>query len=168
MNKHHYSFNGRLLRAPFPGKPSAALARCMPIENENDFSVFTDLPNSDSPILVNFIEHYQILAAMVTQANTLWPQNLSILVRMSMPSGMRLPKPLLLQNVLLIQDVAPEIKRLKTSNTDLLVIEDNFIRYQLESGSNTMNISLFSQSNDSQAPFNELLAPLSDWGVEPL
>lgn len=168
MNKHQYRFSGKLTRVPFVGKPSAALARIMPVENENDFAVFTDLPCSDSPILLNFIEHYQILNDLVTQANVLWPQNLAILVRISMPGGMRLPKALLADNVLLMEDVRPEVARLKDSDANLLVIEDNFIRYQLEKGDNSLSVDLFSSCEEQRDTFQQFIQPLSDWGVQTL
>ncbi|MFT5161803.1 MAG: hypothetical protein ACI9FJ_000369 [Alteromonadaceae bacterium] len=166
-NKHHHSFNGQLLRAPFVGKPSVALARTLPMSREEDFAVFTELPSSDTPIFINFIEHYQILSERISHANELWPEGLTILVRLSMPSGMRLPAPMLKDNVLLMQDVAPEVKRLKDAPGKLLVINDHLLRYQLEHGRNDIAISFYSDDNNDKAIFEQFIAPLAGLGIEP-
>jgi hypothetical protein len=163
-------FNGELMRVPFLGTASAALARYMPLESENDFDVFAELPSSQSPIFLNFAEHYQILNRLVTQANTLWPEGLCILIRLSMPGGMRLPKALLDANVLLMQDISSEVTRLKGQVPRLLVIEDHLLRYQLEQGHNQMNISFYqaeSQADESEA-FTQLVDPLTHYGIRPL
>ena len=158
------SFNGQLVRRPFVGKPSVALARTMPMSREEDFAVFTELPSTDAPIYINFAEHYQILNDLVVAANKLWPDNLNILVRMSMPSGMRLPAPLLADNVLLMQDVAPEVARLKDTGNPLLIIDDHLIRYQLEQGNNSFDMTFYSKE-DEKANFEQLIAPLAGLGI---
>ncbi len=163
LYNHH--FYGQLKSIPFAGKPSAALARCMPLSNENDFAVFADLPCSDSPILINFIEHYQILEQLVTFANSLWQQELTILLRISMPGGMRLPASLLASNVLLMQDIEPELKRLTGQVTNLLVIEDCFIRYQLEQGDNSIVISLHTLAQQQDQKFTQLVNKLAQFNI---
>lgn len=163
-------FKGELTRVPFLGTASAALARYMPLDNENDFDVFAELPSSQSPIFLNFAEHYQILNSLVIKANTLWPDELCILIRLSMPGGMRLPKALLETNVLLMQDIEPEVKKLKGQVPRLLVIEDHLLRYQLEQGHNQMCISLYQGKtllSDSDA-FTQLIGPLTEYGIKPL
>ncbi len=165
---NHHQFNGKLTRVPFPHKPSAALARCMPLDNDNDFSVFSELPANNTPILINFIEHYEILSQLVTRANTLWPDSLTILIEISMPGGMRLPAPLLLDNVLLIQDASPEIKKLKGNTDKLLVIQDQFVRYQIEKGDNSFHISLFEQDITKSNTFSQFIAPLAELGIHNL
>ena len=158
-------YNGKLRGTPFPHKPSAALARCMPLTSDNDFEVFARLPNSQAPILVNFIEHYQILDALVLRANEIWPNELTILVRLSMPGGMRLPKSLLASNVLLMQDVQPEIEKLSGCVSHLLVIDDDFIRYQLEQGNNDITVQLFSTQADQDANFALFLSELTQFNI---
>lgn len=163
-------FSGVLTRVPFKGALSAALARYMPLESENDFEVFAELPASDAPIFLNFAEHYQILDALVKFANQLWSEDLCILIRLSMPGGMRLPADLLQANVLLMQDVAPEVARLKGQVAHLLVIDDHLLRYQLEQGHNQLKISLYSQGDEgiNQRRFAQFIAPLADYGIEPI
>lgn len=188
MNRQQYRFDGILTRAPHPDKPSKAMSRMMPIENENDFTVFANLPPSDVPIYLNFGEHHQFLAALVTHAQKLWPEQLSILVRLSMPAGTRLPAPLLESNVLLCQEIEPELSKLQDSNQNILVIEDFFVRFQIERGNNDIHIQLFTHLDshlddidddmdshlDSKLEatvdshkdkFNALVAPLEDLGV---
>jgi hypothetical protein len=160
---HHYL--GQLNNIPFANKPSAALARCMPLANESDFDVFSQLPCSDAPILINFIEHYQILNELVNQANALWDCELTILLRISMPGGMRLPASLLADNVLLMQDVEPELKRLSSKVKHLLVIDDHFIRYQLEQGDNAIAISLFTLSAQQNTRFKQFIAKLAHYNI---
>ena len=165
MNEFH--FNGQLSRAPFEGKVSAALARYMPLESDNDFEVFAQLPSSQAPIFLNFAEHYQILNALVTLANSLWPDDLCILLRLSMPGGMRLPGTLLNDNVLLMQDVSPEVTRLQFKVPSLLVIDDHLLRYQLEQGHNQMQISFYAKQDKGHdgAAFEQLVMSLSDYGI---
>jgi len=165
-------FSGVLTRVPFLGTASAALARYMPLENENDFDVFAELPSSKSPIFLNFAEHYQILDRLVTRANTIWPDELCILIRLSMPGGMRLPKTLLAENVLLMQDIKPEVKRLKLQVPRLLVIDDHLLRYQLEQGHNQMRISLYQDKTQALlsngGDFKQLVGPLTEYGITSL
>lgn len=158
-------YKGKLKGIPFPHKPSAALARCMPLTSDNDFEVFARLPNSEAPILINFIEHYQILDALVLRANDTWPDDLTILIRLSMPGGMRLPKSLLAPNVLLMQDVQPEIEKLSGSVPHLLIIDDNFIRYQLEQGNNDINVHLISTTADQAANFAMFSNDLTQFNI---
>ena len=161
-------FHGVLTHVPFEGGISAALARYMPLESENDFQVFAELPASKAPIFLNFAEHYQILESLVKSANEIWSEDLCILIRLSMPGGMRLPALLLAPNVLLMQEVEPEITRLKGQVKNLLVIDDHFLRYQLEQGQNQIKISLYHQDKADQSGFERFLAPMADYGVEPL
>lgn len=168
MNELH--FVGELTRVPFPGKVSAALARYMPLESDNDFEVFAELPASKAPIFLNFAEHYLILERFVNQANTLFEGDVCILIRLSMPGGMRLPAVLLESNVLLMQDVRPEVARLKGKVSRLLVVDDHLLRYQLEQGENQVLISLYSQQlqdhPENEKGFNQLIASLSEYGIE--
>lgn len=161
-----HAYHGELVRRPHPGKPSVALARTMPLSREEDFAVFTELPDSDVPIYLNFTEHFGILADMVTRANQLWNNEITLLVRISMPSGMRLPAPLLSDNVLLMQDTAPEEQKLKDSGHNVLVIHDFFARYQLDNGKNRIDIRLYSQNDDAPQLFSQFIEPLAELGVE--
>lgn len=168
MTKHSYDFRGQLTRNPFPNTPSKAQARMMPIECENDFDVFANLPASQAPILLNFSEHFQLLAELVKSAQGIWPEHLSILLRISMPSGMRLPAPMLEPNVLMTQEIEPELSKLKKASGHVLVIEDRFVRFQIERGDNDISLKLFSDSDGEQNRFNQWLAVLPQWGVEAL
>jgi len=161
--KHTYL--GQLLSVPFTNKPSAALARCMPLSNDNDFAVFANLPCSDAPVLINFIEHYQILNELVLYANELWQAELTILIRISMPGGMRLPASLLAHNVLLMQDITPEVEKLSGTVTHLLTIDDNFIRYQLEQGHNEIAINLHSLDKNQQVNFSKFVTKLEHFNI---
>lgn len=172
MNELH--FKGELKRVPFKGKLSAALARYMPLESENDFEVFALLPSSKAPIYLNFAEHYQILEGFVKQANVCFEGEVNFLIRLSMPGGMRLPAVLLAPNVLLMQDIQPELLRLKADvakreQSRLLVIDDHLIRYQLEQGENQMHVSLYSQSqldlSHEKSCFAQLIASLAEFGI---
>jgi len=163
ITKH--SFTGQLSSLPFTNKPSAALARCMPLTNENDFEVFANLPCSQAPVLINFIEHYQILNELVLFANELWQDELTILMRISMPGGMRLPASLLADNVLLMQDIKPEVEKLSGEVPHLLTIDDNFIRYQLEQGNNDISINLYSVNIDQQVIFSKFIAKLKHYNI---
>ncbi len=160
-----HAFLGQLLSIPFTNKPSAALARCMPLANDNDFEVFANLPCSQASVLLNFVEHYQILNELVLLANELWPDELTILIRLSMPGGMRLPASLLAHNVLLMQDIKPEIEKLSGEVTHLLTIDDNFIRYQLEQGNNEISINLHSLHSDQQVNFSTFTVKLAHYNI---
>jgi hypothetical protein len=163
VTKHEYV--GQLFNVPFANKPSAALARCMPLSNDNDFAIFANLPCSDAPVLINFIEHYQILNELVLFANELWPEELTILIRISMPGGMRLPASLLANNVLLMQDIQPEVEKLTGRVTHLLTIDDNFIRYQLEQGRNQISINLSSLGKNQQVNFSKFIAKIEQFNI---
>lgn len=172
MNELH--FKGELKRVPFEGKLSAALARYMPLESENDFEVFALLPSSKAPIYLNFAEHYQILERFVKQTVTSFEGEVNFLIRLSMPGGMRLPAVLLEPNVLLMQDIQPEVLRLKEGVSKgevsrLLVIDDHLLRYQLEQGENQMHLSLYSQSlfdsSHEEACFLQLIESLAEFGI---
>jgi len=165
MNKRHTQHHVAQLKGiPFTNTPSAALARCMPLSSESDFEVFARLPNSQAPILINFIEHYKILDALVLRANELWPDDLTILIRLSMPGGLRLPKSLLEPNVLLMQDITPELDKLSRGAGYLLTIDDSFIRYQLEQGDNQIAISLTSDNNDDDR-FSQFISALAQFNI---
>lgn len=162
-------FDGELKRIPFLGNVSAALARYMPLESENDFEVFAELPASKAPIFLNFAEHYQILDGFVKQANRTFSGEVCLLIRLSMPGGMRLPAALLESNVLLMQDIQPEVVRLKGKVPRLLVIDDHLLRYQLEQGQNQIRISLYSQlaleAVAEESYFGELISSLAEYGI---
>jgi len=160
-----HEFFGQLLGVPFANKPSAALARCMPLSNENDFEIFAKLPCSKAPILLNFIEHYQILNQLVSLANELWQQDITILIRISMPGGMRLPAALLAPNVLLMQDIQPEVNKLAGKVKHLLTIDDDFIRYQLEKGNNDISVILYTLIENQQDNFSKFIAQLEQFNI---
>ena len=78
---------------------------------------------------------------------------------------MRLPASLLASNVLLMQDIEPELKRLTGQVTNLLVIEDCFIRYQLEQGDNSIVISLHTLAQQQDQKFTQLVNKLAQFNI---
>lgn len=189
MNNQPLEYKATLTRMPNPHKPSLAQSQMLPLLTDNDFEVFSEFSSSHHPVLLNVAEHYQLLSALVDSANQQWP-NITIMIRLSMPGGMRIPANLLADNVLLLEDITDEEQKLKLelehqleSNqqavTGLLVIEDRFRRIEIDNNdnaislrlyhtfNNTLNDSLNSTSNStlSDNALQPLIEQLNNWGV---
>lgn len=163
MSKLAHEFSGVLTRRPFPLRASPALAQVLPLTKETDFARFAELTNCGTPVYVNFVEHYEMLSALVTKALEQWPE-LSVLIRISMPGGMRIPKTLLNDNVLLLEDIRPEEAKLTQYGVDVLVIEDYFVHLDMEKGNNDIALRLYSET-PSESGFSQLCEQLVEWGI---
>lgn len=159
-----HEFSGVLQRRPFKLRATPAMAQFLPLSSDNDFERFVELKTFGSPVLINFLEHYEILSSLVETAMQQWPE-LFVLVRVSMPGGMRIPKTLLNDNVLLLEDITPEESKLSQYQTDVLVIEDYFVHFDMEKGNNQFAMRLYSEF-PSEAHFEKLCDMLSEWGVK--
>lgn len=156
-------FHGILTRMPFPHRPSLAQAQMLPLYTDNDFEVFSQLTCTQRPVYLNIPEHYEILAELADIAGKTW-ENITIVTRISMPGGMRIPATLLADNVLLVEEVAIEEAQISHSSQPVLVIDDRFSRIEIENNNNEIQLRLylpddyFPTDNKSNS-----LAPLVDY-----
>ena len=107
MTKPQQQFRGELIKMPFAGRASLAQAMMLPLITDNDFEVFSQLDSSTKPVYLSIAEHFQLLSELVAIMQQQQPET-NILVRVSMPGGMRLPANLLADNVLLMEQVQQE------------------------------------------------------------
>ncbi|WDE02323.1 hypothetical protein [Thalassomonas actiniarum] len=135
-------FTGTLTRRPFPNKPSIAEAQMLPLSSDSDFEVFTSFNSATCPVLLNVREHYQLLSDLVDEAQVCWP-DVFILIRLSMPGGMRIPAKLLTDNVLLLEDITFEEQKLIDIASPLLVVEDRFSRVEIDNNDNSIHLRLY-------------------------
>ena len=138
----------------------------LPLTTDNDFSVFANFTSSPYPVLINVREHYQILSDLVAEALLCWP-DITIIIRMSMPGGMRIPANLLADNVLLLEDVAYEEKKLLALAHPVLVIEDHFTRIEIDNNDNNISLRLYSNDILPSAALQPLITCLQQRGVAP-
>jgi len=151
-------YRGTLKSMPFPHKPSIAEAQMLPLTCDSDFEVFTGFTSSSCPVLLNVREHYQLLSDLVDVAQKCWP-GITILIRISMPGGMRIPAKLLTDNILLLEDITGEEQSLITVANPLLVIKDRFSRVEIDNNDNSIRLRLYAQEQDAQQP-GDALTPL--------
>lgn len=163
MSKLAHEFEGVLQRRPFKLRATPAMAQFLPLSKESDFARFAELTTHGSPVFINFAEHYEVLTNVVEQAMSAWPE-LFVLIRVSMPGGMRIPKTLLHDNVLLLEDVRFEEEKLAQYDENLLVIEDYFVHFDMEKGNNQFAMRLYSNS-PAEAEFAKLRDMLAEFGV---
>lgn len=164
MAKQLQQYCGTLKRMPFADKPSIAEAQMLPLTTDNDFSVFANFTSSPNPVFINVREHYQILSELVDEAKQCWP-DITILIRISMPGGMRIPANLLADNVLLLEEVAFEEQKLVALAHPLLVIEDHFSRIEIDNNNNSINLRLYSKDVLPSGALQPLIAYLDQRGV---
>ena len=164
MAKKLQKYCGTLKRMPFAHKPSIAEAQMLPLTTDSDFTVFANFTSSPYPVLLNVREHYQILSDLVAEAQLCWP-GITILVRLSMPGGMRIPANLLADNILLLEDLASEEKKLVTLIKPLLVIEDRFTRIEIDNNDNSVSLRLYSDDGLPTDALQPLIACLHQRGV---
>ena len=163
------SFQGSLEKMPFGNRPSKAGAQMLPLSKASDFEVFADFTSTDQPVLLSIPEHYEILSELAGLANEHLP-NITMLVRISMPGGMRIPANLLADNVLLAEDLEAEEHKLVASLTlnqdinnsanPLLVIEDRFTRMEIDNNDNSIKLRLYGKGD-----LQPLVSHLSDRSV---
>lgn len=163
MSKLAHEFSGVLQRRPFKNRATPAMAQVLPLTKVNDFERFVELNSFGSPVFVNFFEHYDMLSQLVEQAEKQWP-DLFVLIRISMPGGMRIPKALLKANVLLLEDIEAEEQKLSQYNEDVLVIEDYFVHLDMEKGSNQLSCRLYTEKPAIDA-FTQLCEQMMEWGI---
>ncbi|WP_281557901.1 hypothetical protein [Thalassomonas sp. RHCl1] len=152
-------FTGTLTRRPFPNKPSIAEAQMLPLTSDSDFEVFTSFNSATCPVLLNVREHYQLLSDLVDEAQARWP-DIFILIRLSMPGGMRIPAKLLADNVLLLEDISFEEQKLIDIAKALLVVEDRFSRVEIDNNDNSIHLRLYLGEKLSKEPADDALQPL--------
>lgn len=147
----------KLTANPYPGTLKLCQARTLPLEGESDFSVLSSLPVSQVPVFVNHSEHYQLLCELI---DCLFEplSNVTLLIRMQMPAGGRMPKAFLDERILMVQDVCSEEYLLKKNGVPLVVLDDRIIRYPLEKGNNELAIRFY-HCNEA-APLIETLSKL--------
>ncbi len=150
-------YQGTLIKRPYANTPSKASSGMLPLGKENDFEVFANFASSGYPILLGIDEHYQLLSELVAHANEHLNKP-TILLRISMPGGMRLPANLLADNVLLAEAIENEEQKLVSQNIELLVIEDRFSRIKVDNNDNTIKLRLYGENQTN----NSALAPLID------
>ena len=151
-------YHGVLTRMPFPHRPSIAQAQMLPLFTDNDFEVFSQLTCTQRPVYLNVPEHYEILSELVAIASQTW-ENITIIARISMPGGMRIPVNLLADNVLLVEEVSLEEAQISHSAQPVLVIEDRFSRIEIENNNNEIQLRLYHPDETSQ----DILTPLTDY-----
>ncbi|WP_299587618.1 hypothetical protein [uncultured Microbulbifer sp.] len=132
----------RLLRNPYPKQPKPCVAQILPLEGESDFLAISQLPVGKTPVLLSFSEHYQLLVELLECVDSAGLEIDTILLRMQMPAGGRMPKQFLQDRVLMLQGVHEEELILHQQGTSYLVIEDTLIRHPLESGSNSLRLRI--------------------------
>ncbi|KGJ93907.1 hypothetical protein [Colwellia psychrerythraea] len=164
MVKQLQQYCGTLSRMPFPDMPSIAEAQMLPLTTDNDFSVFANFTSSPYPVFVNVREHYQILSDLVDEAQLCWPK-ITIIVRISMPGGMRIPANLLADNVLLLEDITCEEQKLVVFENSLLVIEDYFTRIEIDNNDNSVRLRLYSNDVLPSGALQPLITCLQKRGV---
>ncbi|MCO7225537.1 hypothetical protein [Pleionea sp. CnH1-48] len=157
-------YQGVLSRTPFPNRPSQALAQTMPLMNESDFRMMASLPTSDARVFLSFADYFEVLARLVELTLEHNSDIEMILVKISMPSGSRLPKSLLNEKVLMLQDIHSEQERLQNENIPFVVIEDYLCRFRLQQGDNRFFYRCYHQ--DSEANLDEVTTYLADTGFE--
>ncbi|WP_144392891.1 hypothetical protein [Pleionea sediminis] len=150
---------GDLERTPFPNRPTLAQARMMPLFNEHDFTVMADLPANETRVLLSFSDYFEMLAGLVDVALNSNLDLEQILVSVSMPSGGRLPKPLLNDRVFMLQDITDEEARLVKSDKRFLVIDDHICRFRLQTGDNSIHLRMHNiKDPDAFRPLKEYLS----------
>lgn len=163
MSKLAHEFSGVLQRRPFKQRATPAMAQILPLTTVNDFERFVELKSFGSPVFLNFFEHYDMLSQLVELAEKQWPE-LFVLVRVSMPGGMRIPKTLLKDNVLLLEDIEAEEQKLSQYNESVLVIEDYFVHFDMEKGNNQLALRLYTDEPAIDA-FTQMCEQLAEWGI---
>lgn len=151
--------SARMTQNPYPNTLKLCQARTLPLEGESDFSVMSSLPVSNVPVFVNHTEHYQLMSELIT-CLLAHISDVTLLMRMQMPAGGRMPKAFLDERILMVQDVSSEEKILEKSCVTLVVFDDRIIRYPLEQGNNELCIRLyqFDQSEILIEDLSNLLA----------
>jgi hypothetical protein len=132
------------------------------LEGESDFSVLSSLPVSNVPVFVNHSEHYQLLSELI---DCLFEHisDVSLLVRMQMPAGGRMPKVFLDERILMVQDVTNEETLLKKNEGPVVVLDDRIIRYPLEQGNNELCMRFY-HCDESGAIVKNLFNLLTERG----
>jgi hypothetical protein len=157
MTNKIQQYHGTLVKMPYPTVPTKAAAGMLPLTTDNDFEVFSEFTCSQFPVYLSIAEHYQMLSELVDLANNALP-DISIVLRISMPGGMRLPANLLADNVLLLEDIAAEERIQTADNIRFLVIEDRFSRLEIENNTNAIDLRLYNEAtaNSLQSLINHL------------
>ena len=117
------------------------------------------MPVSNVPVLVNHQEHYQLLCEIIEHILAI-DSDSSIILRMQMPAGGRMPKLLLDDRILMVQDVEiEESLQSKCSNRTVWVLDDRIIRYPLEAGDNSLSIRIHNpaDADSEKASLEDLL-----------
>ncbi|WP_299945145.1 hypothetical protein [uncultured Microbulbifer sp.] len=136
--------SANLLRNPYPHLPKLCSARTLPLEHAGDFQALSSLHVNSVPILLNYSEHYKFIVNLLKCINSCNPQFKTLLLRMQMPAGGRMPREFLHEQVLMLQDVSNEEAILTQEGKAYLVIEDTLIRHPLEAGQNTIRVRISS------------------------
>jgi hypothetical protein len=155
------SFNGYLNRRPFSNKASSANMQVLPLLTLSDLEVMSNLPSHDVPVLINVAEHYRFLAKLVGKASEV-KSDLNILIRFSMPGGTQIDPALLSDNVLILQDLESEEKKLSQLDKALLVIDDNFAHFEVDNGDNLISLRLYDNKCSSENTYTPLIEQLTD------
>ena len=134
---------------PYPSMPAFSNAQVLPLNSASDFEAIASLPNSNCPVYLSFDEHHRLLSELVEffLENR---KHTTVLLRISMPSGMRLPKNLLNERVLMLQDIEPEETKLRLTGEPFVAIDSQLVRFRLEQGNNQLTIRPYFELNSEE------------------
>ncbi|WOB47929.1 hypothetical protein NYR97_11555 [Xanthomonas hydrangeae] len=99
----------RLVRSPYP-EPAEADAVLLPYRSLSDYQAVDGFARSllPAPVLVGYFQYYRLLIDVIAQLRQHLDIDAPVLVEISRPLGVALPRGLLEEGVLVTDDTAPQ------------------------------------------------------------
>ena len=157
-------YEGVLTGRPFGHRVTMAQMQPLPLVGEHDFAIAGAFHGSHgTPVLLNYAEHVELLALLVSTFLVQIPELDMIVVRMRLPTQGRLPRELLQDKVLLLDVLTEELGSLNIEHINVLEIEDRFLRHPLEIGDNRIRLRMVVQG--AAGRLHDLMPWLANFGI---
>ncbi|WP_321818278.1 MULTISPECIES: hypothetical protein [unclassified Paraburkholderia] len=133
----------------------------MPFHDDADFACYAMLSACrprGTRALLTYESKYALLAALIDEVRTtLDPRPAEVIVNVRMPGIARMPAGMFGDDIVVVDDVSAEVRRLRREGARFVAIRESLIRYPLEAGNNTLQLAWFGAPEGDRESFLALV-----------
>jgi hypothetical protein len=149
-------------------RPAAAAAVTLALQTSDEFASLASLPFRDPPVPISLTsgQVYCLLEELVLLGfSELTPLDYCLVTAKQAPE--RLPRRLLMPDVILVSDSQPEQRRLSAEGLNLLTIRNGLVRHSFDAGDNRVHLT-WESCGVGEELWLSFVAKLSGLGLSPL
>jgi len=161
-------YEGTLCQPWLPGKPTRAKAYVPAFHDVLDFDSYRLMGHIPAVRAhVTYPDHYALLLAIlnvITEESNGGIQE--ILINSRMPSVVRVPQDFFGRNVLFLNAPRLEAERIAVEGTNVLVIEERFLRHTVEDADNSLKLAWFNAPSGGDVTLLRMSERFATLGIQ--